>query len=365
MPAMKNLINSEIFKTMIEDLPDAIIITNERGIITAANKEVVRVFGYEPEELIGKEIEILMPRASREIHKAQVENYFKKPERLRMGGDKIIKGLRKDGSEFEADVVLSPVKVGDEYYSISSTRDITKNREDHGKLMEQNKNLEEINKELKKYGYTISHDLKAPLQRIGSLTNILLEEIKDGKDAEELKDVSGYIQDSISSAEKIIGDTLDAAQKEKETQDGMINMKELMDEINHLVTIPNHFKIKVNCKFIYVPGEKIKLLQVLMNLLTNAVKYNDKSSGRITLTCKAAGKNYVFVITDNGKGISPEKLNEVFELFKKNHDESVSSHGVGLFTVKSIIESRGGKITISSHEGKGTRVKFTWPNVKK
>lgn len=362
---MKNLISSDVFKTMIEDLPDAIIITNEKGIIKAANKEVFRVFGYEPEELMGKEIEILIPGRSREIHKSHVKNYFKNPEKRGMARDRIIMGLRKDGSEFEADVALSPVKVGDEYYAISSTRDITKKRQDQKKLIEQNKNLEKINKELKEYGYTISHDLKAPLQRIGSLTNILLDEIKEGKDPEELKGVSGYIQDSISSAEKIIVDTLDEAKKENENPDEVIKMDELLDEINHLVTIPEHFKFKVNCKSQYIPGKKVKLLQILMNLLTNAVKYNDKPAGRITLTCVDARKNYLFTISDNGKGIAPEKLDKIFELFEKNPDKSVSSHGVGLSTVKSIIEIIGGKITVSSIEGKGTKVKFTWPKPKK
>jgi PAS domain S-box-containing protein len=358
---MKNLINSDVFKTMIEDLPDAIIIINHKGIITAANKEVLRVFGYQPEELIGEEIEILIPANLRDIHKKHVKDYFKKPEKKGMARDRIIMGLRKDGSEFEADVALSPVKVENEYYVISSTRDITKKRQNQGELIEQNKYLEKVNKELKKYGYTISHDLKAPLQRIGSLTHILLEEIKEGKDPEELKDVSGYIQDSISSAEKIIVDTLDEAKKEKKISDEKINMNELLDEITHLVTIPQNIKFKVNCKAAELPGKKVNLLQVLMNLLTNAVKYNDKKSGRITLTCKESVKNYLFTITDNGKGIPAEKLDTIFELFEKNSDESVSSHGVGLSIVKSIIESRGGKIKVSTIEGKGTTIKFSWP----
>jgi two-component system, LuxR family, sensor kinase FixL len=365
MAAMKDLINSDVFKTMIENLPDAIIVTNERGIITAANKEVFKVFGYEPEELIGKEVEILIPRMSREINRDQVKNYFKNPQRLRIGVDRTIIGLRKDGSEFEADVSLSPVKVGNEYFSISSTRDITKNKDGQEKLIEENKNLEKINKDLKEYGYTISHDLKAPLQRIGSLTNILLEEIKDGKDPEELKDVSGYIQSSISSAEKIIGDTLDDAKKENEILDEMINMEELFHEIENLISIPQNFKFKVNCKFIAIPGKRVKLLQVLMNLLTNAVKYNDKPLGRINLTCKESGKNYLFTVADNGKGIPAEKLHKIFDLFEKDPDITVSSHGVGLSTVKSIIESRGGKITVTSKEGLGTKVKFTWPKVGK
>jgi PAS domain S-box-containing protein len=362
---MKSPVNSDFFKKMIEDLPDAIIITNENGIITAANKEVLRVFGYEPEELMGKEIEVLVPEKLRELHKTHVKNYFKNPERMRMGGNKIIMGLRKDGSEFEADVALAPIKVEDEFYSISSTREINKKSQGQEELKEQNKILEQTNKELKEYGYTISHDLKAPLQRIGSLANILLEEVKEGKDPEVLKDVSGYIQESITSAEKIIVETLDEAKKENEALDEMINMKELFDEISRLVTIPSNCRFKINCKIIQIPGKKIKLLQVLMNLLTNAIKYNDKSSGRISLACTESVKNYSFTITDNGKGIPPEKLETVFELFEKNPDESVNSHGVGLSTVKSIIESRGGKINIFSKEGKGTRVKFTWPKPKK
>jgi two-component system, LuxR family, sensor kinase FixL len=360
---LEYFINSEMFHTIIENLQDAVIVIDKKGIIIAANTEVLKIYGYEPHELIGMELGILVPERFKETHKIHVKDSFENPVKKRMYGQKKIMALRKDGSEFMADIALSPFKVNDEHYYISSTRDITKQKQDDEALIEQNRDLGKINQELEKYNYTIAHDLKAPFQKISALTDALLEEIKEGK-TEDLKNLSDYIHQSISSAEKMITETLDEAKKKKETSENeLINIKELLEEINHLIIIPKHFQFKVNCNIPFMPGKKVQLLQVLMNLLTNAIKYNDKPSGEICLTCKDAVENYSLSLTDNGKGIPAEKLPNIFKLFKRNADESVDSHGVGLSTVKAIVESRGGTIIVSSEAGKGTKVKFTWPKI--
>lgn len=362
---MNRLINTDTFRTMIENLPDVIIVADQYEIITLINKEAETIFGYSASELIGKSISALAPERLKETYLSERKKIFSKYQKGRIPGNRKVKGKRKNGSEFDADVSISIVTYEGGFYSISSIRDITDVKVEENRLSQQNQTLETINKELEKYNYTISHDLKSPLQKIEALTTVLLDELKEGKSAEELKQVSDFIKESVTTAEKIITDTLDEARKTGCSNNETINIDELIEDLKKLLVIPGNFKFEFNCEFPFVPGKKINLLQVFMNLLSNSIKYNDKPNGEICVTCKDAGENYVFTFSDNGKGIAPEKLDKIFELFEKGTTSPSESHGIGLNTVKSIIESRGGNIKVESKVGVGTKFAFTWPKVKK
>ena len=191
---------------------------------------------------------------------------------------------------------------------------------------------------------------------------MLLEEIKSGNIG-ELNTISNYIQQSLASIENIITKTLEVANSKEKAKDEVLNILQLIDEAQQLIDLPVNFKLGINCQNPLVQGNKVEILQILMNLITNSVKYCDKINCEMHFDVLDLGDFFQFTITDNGRGIQAEKLKDIFKLFNKDDDKSKDSNGVGLTIVKSIIESRGGVIDITSKEGISTEVKFTWPKI--
>lgn len=128
-----------------------------------------------------------------------------------MSGHRSLKSLRKDGTEFEADVALAPITDGKAMFAFAGCRDITSKKSEEKELLEKTRQLEMVNQELEKYGYTISHDLKSPLQKIQALTDLMIAEIKEGRAENEIDTLSSFLKESVKSMETLISEVLDEA----------------------------------------------------------------------------------------------------------------------------------------------------------
>ncbi|MCR6640264.1 MAG: PAS domain-containing sensor histidine kinase [Sporocytophaga sp.] len=353
---------SGLLDGLIQRMPDAIIVTNKVGVIEIANNKVVDVFGYTPEEILGKEIEILVPVSLREKHRNHVREYFTNPLDKKMAAHRKVMGLRKDGSEFEIDITLAALSLDNKLYAISSSRDISDKKHLEELLQMENAGLQLMNKSLEKYSYTITHDLKAPLARIEGLIELMIGEIREGKPVDQLELTHQYLMDSIAAMRFLINKELEEAKRKQSGKEvNEISFPELFGEIKNLITIPAKFEFKLSgCGTLSFSGKKILFIQVLLNLLSNAIKYNDKEKGYIEISCSDLGSEYLFSLSDNGPGIPENEKENIFKLFEK-HSQSIQSHGVGLNTVKSILEARGGRIWVKSKFGEGAKFEFLWP----
>jgi PAS domain S-box-containing protein len=355
---MDNSDNFSTFRSIIGALPDTVIVTDHNGIIKIVNQKVFDIFGYTIEEIIENEIEILLPERYREIHKKHLKNYFSIPQQREMAPNRKVVGLKKDGTEFELEIMLSPLTINGEMFSIST---ITEKKYGKRKLLKENEELAKAKKNLEKFTYTISHDLKAPLTKIEGLITILIEDVKSGK-TEEVQTISDHIKDSVSSMGSMIKNVLDDAKEEHSNYSDQTNMDELVRDIDRLINIPENFKLEIDYCSSLIPGKKNQLLQIFLNIITNSIKYNDKKEGKLHISCGESGSIYRFIFSDNGPGIPYKDQARVFNLFEKGaKDGKESSHGIGLNTVKNIVEARGGEIKLSSEIGKGTKFEFTWP----
>lgn len=131
-----------------------------------------------------------------------------------------------------------------------------------------------------------------------------------------------------------------------------------------MLDIPEKFKIELPASFPNIYTVRIHLQQVLSNLISNAVKYNDKPEGHITISWEDKGSSYSFSVSDNGPGIDAEYHDRIFVIFQTlNERDAVESTGVGLAIVKKIIERQGGTIGVESAPGQGTTFTFTWPKI--
>ena len=228
-------------------------------------------------------------------------------------------------------------------------------------LKESNQKLKEINKQLDEFVYIVSHDLKAPLRGLSSISSFLEDEL--GNDMKpEVAELLGLIKKRTAWMQNLISSILHYSRMSNSCavkED--INLNELINNIIEMVDPPENFKFEVADNMPVLYAEKIKIHEVFQNLISNGIKYNNKENGLIRIGFFEYPDHYDFYVQDNGQGIKPEHFERIFGIFQTlSPKENTDSTGIGLTIVKKIVEQHGGKVTLSSEYGEGTKFTFTW-----
>lgn len=222
--------------------------------------------------------------------------------------------------------------------------------------------LEKSNEELQEYAHIVSHDLKSPLRSIDALLNWLKEDNKDTLDAASLQNIE-HIEGVLEKMEQLISDILDyssfTAENSKITD---VSTDKLLKELLQILFVPRHIELKLPSNLPVVRGDKTKLQQVFQNLITNAIKFSDKSQGLIEIAVDDLEGFYQFSIKDNGIGIEKQYHDKIFKIFNVLN-KSKDSTGIGLSIVKKIISLHEGKIWLESQPTIGTTFYFTLKKV--
>ncbi len=222
------------------------------------------------------------------------------------------------------------------------------------------KNLTSRNKELKDFAHVVSHDLKSPLRSINALANWIKEEntIHQNKIIDEN---TKLLLKKVDKMEYLINGIL------KYTSIDQVNSKKQKTDLNGLVKdiidtiyVPKNFTVNILNKLPKLNVEKFRVYQLFQNLISNALKYNDKQTGIINVKCKEEQSHWQFSIEDNGIGISDKYHKKIFEIFQ-TLENNENSTGVGLSIVKKIIDICEGKIWLTSKVNEGTIFYFTLP----
>jgi signal transduction histidine kinase len=233
-----------------------------------------------------------------------------------------------------------------------------------GKIVSLNEKQEELKRayaDLEKFSYIVSHDLKSPLNNIISLTHLLKDDYgtkldEEGNEYITFLNVAAYQLSDLVSGILNYSRSSQVAVEHKE----QINVAGLIEEITSQLNLqPNAVvNYKKDKKNIY--SSRAALKQILLNLLHNAIKYNDKSQVVIDIKLREDKRNYIFEIKDNGDGIAKEHHDRVFELFERLHNKKDGeSMGVGLAVVKRLVEKLGGEIKINSEVSEGATFTFS------
>lgn len=226
------------------------------------------------------------------------------------------------------------------------------------------KELKRKNDELDQFAYVVSHDLKTPLRGIKNIIS-WIEEDHPEQITPELSRNLELIKGRANRMEKMINGLLEYARIGRvKKKIGLVDINELLLDLKELL-IPKNVILTIDKKLPKIKAEKVRLEQVFSNLISNAVKYNDKPYPEIKISFEERDHEYLFSVADNGPGIENQYLEKIFLIFQTLKErDAFESTGVGLAIVKKVIEDNNGTIDVDSEIGKGTTFYFTWPKYK-
>ncbi len=222
--------------------------------------------------------------------------------------------------------------------------------------------VERINKQLERFVYIVSHDLKSPLSAIITMLS-LLESDERVVNQSELRDNIEMLSQAAGHLSGMIDSILEYSRKSLGQQTvEEVDTSELVQQIAYLLFPPRNIHVEIETALPMLQTRKLKLQQVFQNLIGNAIKYNDKEQGEIAIGGKDKGEYYEFYVRDNGPGIADADQHRIFNLFEvtSNEAHNDSSTGVGLNILKMLVEEQGGKIWVDSVPGQGSTFYFEW-----
>lgn len=359
-------------QAIMENVLEGIITIDRQGIIQTFNGAAEQAFGYSHDEVVGKNVKILMPSPYQEQHDGYMQRYHDTGEKKIIGVGREAVGLRKNGMQFPIVLSVSEIKVGSTVLYIGLVRDITLQKQKEEELRIAKETAETANIAKSEFLANMSHELRTPLNSILGMLRFLKEaELPD----EERHTAETAFRASTNLLE-IVNDILDLSKIEAgEMQLERIGMDVtyILDSVVHtlghiaaekrLPLVLQYEKEKIP----FVLGDPTRLTQILNNLVGNAIKYTSKGRVEVNATARPLGGNRIelrFVVADTGIGIPKDKLQLVFEKFVQADTTTTRKYGgtgLGLAITRQLVEIMGGTIGVDSEVYVGSRFWCTIP----
>ena len=356
--------------SLLESVPDAIVIARRDGLIVYANRTAEQLFGWDPGQLVGQPIELLLPARYRTMHQLHRQAYHGTPRTRPMSLGLDLSGLRKDGQEFAAEISLSPLTVGGEIHAIAAVRDVTERKKLEERALLYRKAQEEV-RERDEFLSIASHELRTPVTALQ--LQLQLIQRAASRSGGDLPEGVGEKLATLERQSRRIGVLVNALLDVSRLRLGRLELHREAVELTALVRetasqlAPEGARAGSALEVVTqgpVEGQwdRLRLEQVLTNLLSNAFKFGQGKP--ITLTVGGDGERAVLGVQDEGLGIALADQQRVFGRFER----AVPTHrfgglGLGLYIAREIVEAHGGEISLASIPGAGTTFTITLPRV--
>jgi PAS domain S-box-containing protein len=363
----------ESYRDLYHHAPVLYFSLDAAGNLVAFNETMVRILGYPRERLLGQSYAILLTPAARAAFQAN-------PGMMQQPGEVETQWVKQDGTVIDVWVGTTTIRDpnGQFIRSRSVARDVSETRRlanalrhKADELARSNKRLLGVNLELEEFTYVVSHDLKEPLRTLESFSNFLAQDYGDQLEGDG-KEFIGHLVQASRRLGRLIDDLLTLSRTGR-----VINtprafawrpvIDTLMSDLRELVG-RKQAVVRVEEPLPGVVGDPERVLQLLTNLVSNGLKYNQNARPEVVIGALAAPADrrddrfVTLYVRDNGIGIDPGYHEQVFRIFRRlHHRDDVEGTGAGLAICKRIVEAHGGRIWIESQVGRGATFLFTLP----
>ena len=350
--------------SIFESVPEAIVVANAEGEIVQCNLATTEVFGYHPAELIGQNVNILMPRGERAAHDVRLRSYHDTGRKSLINNPRVVQGMRKDSTRFPVRVTINETRLDNAHFFIGVIQDYTAAQNAQNLLVEARDKAEQANRLRGEFLANMSHEIRTPMNGILGMTELAMSV----EDPQTQKEYLSLARDSASHLLHIINQILDFSKIEA----GALELEKVAVSPAQLVRhTARSLEQLAQAKGVELQIQNaadlpellwldpVRMRQVLTNLIGNAIKFTDRGCVTVDAKCLSsddAQMKLAIAVTDTGIGFDPAKVNALFSPFTQADGSITRSYGgtgLGLAITRSLVQLMGGEIAVKSEIGQG------------
>jgi two-component system sensor kinase FixL len=362
-------VREQHLQSILETIPDAMIVIDEAGLIRDFSQTAERLFGWARGEVVGHNVSMLMPSPYREAHDSYLERYYRTGERRIIGTGRVVVGERSDGSTFPMELAVGEMRLGEGRFFTGFVRDLTERQQTETRLQELQSELLHVSRltALGEMASALAHELNQPLGAIANYmggARMLLDrdEIPRTRLEETLEKTAA---EALRAGEVIR--RLREFLARGETERRIEHLPKLIEEASALALVGAK-DLDVRVRFDFHPdldlvlADRVQIQQVVLNLIRNAMDAMEGTDRRnLVVTTQPAEHDMALIsVADSGPGIDPEIADRLFQPFVSTKAEGM---GVGLSISRTIVEAHRGRIWVEANPGGGTIFRFTLPRI--
>jgi two-component system, LuxR family, sensor kinase FixL len=357
---------SALLRSILDTIPDAMVLIDEAGIVQSFSLTAERLFGYSAAEMRGQNVKILMPEPYHGQHDGYIRRYLTTGERRIIGTGRVVMGRRKDGGTFPMELAVGEVWQNGARLFTGFIRDLTERQLTQTRLQELQNELIHVSRvrTMGQMAAALSHELNQPLTATTNYLNAAVRMLDTpSPDLARVKQaITLATQQTLRSGEIIR--RLRAFVARGEVARRPENLAKLIEEASALALVGAkerdiEIRIVIPAELPPVTVDRVQIQQVLLNLIRNAVEAMETSpQRRLTIEAAPDGAAIAVSVADTGSGIPPEIESQLFQPFVSTKKDGM---GIGLSVCRTIVEAHGGRLSAEANRGGGTIFRFTLP----